>query len=351
MDIVYSEFYKVNVVGNIIEQKPLEGEFNSYIEELIKSVVADKATRQYKIRSKNTEVISCILNMISNTINEDMDDIHEFITNITNRLLRSEVALQGQLNTMGQNVKSGNLLVSIVKNEDVDDCYQCIISKVEDNGFYDSEDLKKKFGFSSEKLKIWRSTVVNVEFDEDTGDLEIGDIYVCLDKHVTYWNDSFLEIDPKLDDETNTERAYRYAEMKLKRNLKKQAPADYTTLKYQLVGIMKREGLITFTEVINSIFDGYVPAQTTVSKIHTLKEEMLKLPEEKEFDNQFNSVPNRIKTRLRDFYKVTKGISLKIDLDADNIQESITSEQGGDGLRYIKIRVTDEGTYKAFIKN
>lgn len=352
MNIICSEFYKVNIGKNIIEKKAPEGEFKAYIETLINSVIADKSTRQYKIRTNTTEVISSIFNIVRNIKNGNMEEISTDILCIVNRLLRSEIELQQQIGAMGQAVRSGNLLVSIIKKEGSEEIYQCIISKVEDNGFYDSDDLKQKYGFSSEKLKIWRSTVIEVEVDEETGSLEIGDIYVCLDKHVTYWNNTFLEIDPKLDDETNTERAYKYTELKLKRNLKKQAPADYTTLKYHLVGIMKRSGLIKYKDVINSIFDGYVPTQTTSSKLNALKEELLKLPEEKEFDNEFNSIPSCISARLKSIYKITTGISLKVDLDAgDNIQEKIISETSDDDLRYIKIRVTDDETYKAFIRD
>lgn len=358
MNILYSEFYNVNIKENKIEQKFIEEEFNGYIERLVEFVVNNKNTRQFKIQSENTEVISNTIKIakkaikkITEEITEEMNkEIHKYMEGIAKRLLKSEIELQEQLQKMGQHVKSGSLLVSIIDKDIEEGGFYCIISKVEDNGFFDRENLKLRYGFSSEVLKVWRSTIIEVEIDSELEEMFIGEIHVFLDKQVTYWTKTFLEIEEKIGDETNTTKAYKYSEMILRTNLKKQAPADYTTLKYHLIGHMKREGLFTYNTMLDEIFDTYEPTQIKKEKLKEIKEKLLKLPGDKGFDNQFNLVPKCIKARIRSIYKIATGISLKIESDATDVEKNILIEQADNGERFIKIKLTDEETYRAFKK-
>ncbi|MDA3731620.1 hypothetical protein PBV87_09045 [Niameybacter massiliensis] len=353
MNIIYSEFYNVDVKNQKIESKEIPDDFQQYISKLIESVTSNTRTRQYKTRSNTTEVINCINTMLLDVINnthENFSRTHEFIISIVNRLLRCELEAQEQIKGTGNTVLVGSLIISLVEM-DIEDkqSYMCIISKVDNNGFIDITDLKRRQGFSSEEFRIWRSTVISFEIEEDM--LILDDIYVYLDRSVSYWCNTFLEIDEKINDEVNTDLAFKSVHTALARSLKTNAPTDYTILKNHLITYMRRDVLIDYDEMINSMLDEYVPYQVEADKLAKLKSNLLNLPASKGFEKQFNSIPKRIKSRMRSVYKVSQGITLKIDFNAENIDEMISSENGHDGHHYLKIRVEDEQTYRSFIRN
>lgn len=353
MNILHSEFYNVDVKSEKIESKEITGDFQNYITMLVESVTSNTNTRQYKIRSNTTEVISCVNTMLSEIINDSHESFsrtHEHIIPIVNRLLRSEIEAQEIIERMGRSIISGSLLVSLLDMDREDSKgYLCIISKVDNNGFFDITDLKRRQGFSSEEFRIWRSTVITFEVEDD--ELVLDDIYVYLDRSVAYWCNTFLEIDEKINDENNTDLAFKNISGTLARSLKANAPTDYTILRNQLIQYMRRDVLINYDEMINFMFDEYVPYQTDASKLETLKNKLLSLPDTKGFEKQFQSVPSRITSRMRSVYKVSQGITLKVDATVDNVDEMIASEADDNGQHYLKIKVEDEQTYRSFIRN
>lgn len=353
MNIIYSEFYNVDVKNQMIEKKEIPDDFQQYITKLIESVTSNTNTRQYKIRSNTTEVINCINTMLVDIIDETHEGFsrtHEYIISIVNRLLRCELDAQEQIRGTGREIVMGSLVISLLDMDEEDkQSYMCIISKVDNNGFFDISDLKRRQGFSSEEFRIWRSTVISFELEDDA--LILDDIYVFLDRSVSYWCNTFLEIDEKINDEVNTDLAFKSVHTALARSLKTNAPTDYTILKNQLIKYMRRDVLINYDEMINSMLDEYVPYQADADKLSKLKNNLLGLPESKGFEKQFQSIPKRIKSRMRSVYKISQGITLKIDSNAENIDEMISSENGHDGYHYLKIRVEDEQTYRSFIRN
>lgn len=94
------------------------------------------------------------------------------------------------------------------------------------------------------------------------------------------------------------------------------------------------------TEVINAILD-------TQSN---LRDKLLELPDVRKFDRQFTPVPSVIKARIKREYDVYQGIKLQITDEIDKIEEVIYSERDEHGTQYLKIRTTDNVTFKRFFK-
>lgn len=65
---------------------------------------------------------------------------------------------------------------------------------------------------------------------------------------------------------------------------------------------------------------------------------------------QFTPVPSVIKARIKKEYDVYQGIKLQITDEIDKIEEVIYSERDEHGAQYLKIRTTDNVTFKRFFK-
>ena len=77
---------------------------------------------------------------------------------------------------------------------------------------------------------------------------------------------------------------------------------------------------------------------------------LLELPDVRKFDRQFTPVPSVIRARIKREYDVYQGIKLQITDEIDKIEEVIYSERDEHGTQYLKIRTTDNVTFKRFFK-
>lgn len=352
LNIIYSEFYNVDIQLNKLEQKAIKDEFNEYIGELVEFISENKSTRYFKTRSDRTQVISNMMEITRKILISEVDNLeglHTYIQEIAERLLWSEIQRQIQIEATGKKMKNGSLLFAVMKKDEADNKIFCILSKVEDNKFFDRNTLKAMYGFDGEEMKVWRSAIIELEqIEEDT--IVVNEIQVFLNGKVSYWTDTFLEIEEEINDEINTKKAFKQIDSLLRSNLKQIAPSDYTTLKYHFAGYMKKPRLITYDEMINDILSDYEPTQATKSKMLEIKDKLLELPDKKKFDKQFTSVPGSIKVYVRGEYKVAKGVSIKISDEVNNIEETIKAETLKSGERIVKIFVTEDEGFEAFFR-
>ncbi|MDE6707005.1 MAG: hypothetical protein K2K06_03085, partial [Oscillospiraceae bacterium] len=103
--------------------------------------------REYFTRSVNTEVISCVLDIVRNQIDEDF--VTSKIDYIANRLLLKEREAQTSVVHMTTNVQKGSLIQAVLY-DDENDKHIYLLAKVEHTDFVDDSDFSFKSGFSKD---------------------------------------------------------------------------------------------------------------------------------------------------------------------------------------------------------
>lgn len=84
MEIVNQTIRIIDYENNAVYKRDTPDEFSDYVRQLITYINNNTSIREYCTRSVNTEVISCILDIINNQIDE------EFITK-KNRFYRKKI--------------------------------------------------------------------------------------------------------------------------------------------------------------------------------------------------------------------------------------------------------------------
>jgi hypothetical protein len=101
-------------------------------------------------------------------------------------------------------------------------------------------------------------------------------------------------------------------------------------------------------DFIDNAIGNYLPFDSELD-MTVLKSKITELPtkQRSQFDNQFNIIKQKIKARFHDTVRLTDQIDLRIKEDYP--ENTIVSEIGDDGLKYVKIK-SEEG-YKYFKKS
>ena len=171
--------------------------------------------------------------------------------------------------------------------------------------------------------------------------------FTIYDNSAKYWAENFLEVSEKRNDSTNTKNACDAIEYELKRSVKLKSLSDYYNLRNSLIRKLKTSQQINYSDLINGLFDDYVPDEAELN-MDAIKQKFLELPEKKNFDRQFNSVPSAIKKRCKLNFKVTPSIDLKINESIGNYRESVVSTTDSQGKKYLLIECREDKTYEAF---
>lgn len=346
MDVISKSIYLINNSDEQIETRTIPEAFNKYLENLINDINETTSVRKYKPRSQTTHVISLVKNTILETklSDETKEQVEQNFRGIAEKLLQKEIEAQEQVNKLNIQIKRGSLVQALLREES-SSTYIYLIAKVEHSEWIDDRDFMSKTGFPRNKRNIWKSCIFECS-DEDNVTVDSAKIYV--DGSAKYWHDGFLELDQMVNDEVNTDRAFKNIESILSRQIKIKSPNDYTVLRNSTIGYFRSNRHIDYTVMIDSIFMQYEPNNLTKEDISNLKLKLYELPNKKNFDCQFNSRPEVINARIRKIYPVTTGIELKITSHIDNIKETIQAIEESNGDKYIKIKATDSSTFNAF---
>ena len=340
MNIINRSIHVIDYENNTIHARDIPATFDAYVAELISHINGNTTVRDYKTRSRQTEVISSALGVLSNRTNPTL--IQELTTSIANRLLRKEVEAQSHITRLNTNVQKGSLIQALLYNEQAEK-YIYLLAKVEHSTFVDDIDFSFKTGFSKDKKTIWKSCLIDMSSDSETLTAK-----VYSNTAAKFWSDDFLELDEMNSDEFNTLNSFRAIEAVLNTNLRGVATKDHTVIRNSFIAYYKSKEHIDFPEMVDSILGHYDPIDVDVSKISSIKEKLLHLPEKKRFDPQFESTPKVINARIRKIYDVNNGIQLRI-LDAiENLEDTIVAIQEPDGTRYLKIKTNNDNTYHYF---
>lgn len=202
MEIIMQTIRIIDYENNKVVNRDIPDAFSDYVRQLIAYVDSNTSIRGYRTRSINTEVISCVLDIVKNQIDEDlMTDRMNFIAQ---RLLLKEREAQKTISNMDTNVQKGSLIQALLYDEDKDSSMY-LLAKVEHTDFVDDTDFSFKSGFSKDTKKIWKSCIFNIE-DIDA-DMFTAKVYSNTQQNIGMI--VFLELEQVLSDEVNTEKAFR----------------------------------------------------------------------------------------------------------------------------------------------
>ena len=341
MLIVNKSIRIIDYENNRLLTRETPASFNEYVSELILHINTNTSVREYKTRSRLTEVIGSILNIFIN--NTDIDIVLSRTNVIANRLLNKEIDTQGRIGHLETNVQKGSLIQALLYNDE-ENTYAYLLAKVEHSDFVDDSDFSFKTGFSKDKKTIWKSCL----FDLVDPESEEFHAKVYSNTGAKFWSDDFLELDEMISDETNTLKAFKAIDATLNQNLRGMVTPDHTIIRNAIISYFKSNEHIDYPIMIETVLGQYDPVDLDVGKVQSIKEKMLELPEKKKFDQQFRSVSKVINARIKKIYKVNEGIELKITDAVVDISNTISAYRDPDGTQYIKIKTNNEDTFQRF---
>jgi len=304
MEIIKRSIHIIDYEANQVLSRETPASFDEYVSELILHINNNDSVRQYKTRSKQTEIISSILSFSPELEAENFDDDDNFnfsMNIIAERLLREEREAQERISRTKTSIKKGSLLQVLFRNEDE---YSYLLAKVNHDEFFDDNDFISKTGFPKDKKNIWKSCLIALS------DLDANEFYakVYSDTQAKFWNDGFLELDEVVKDEENTERAFKAIDTTLNRNFsgKSKSSVDKTIIRNAFVSYFKSNDHIDYNSMITTILGNYQPTDVEQSKIEELKDKISELPEKRNFDRQFTSISRVINARIRQKYIIAE---------------------------------------------
>ena len=150
MEIVMQTIRIIDYENDEIYVRDVPEAFSNYVRQLITYINNNNSIRSYRTRSVNTEVISCVLDIVRNQIDEEF--VIGKIDFIANRLLLKEREAQNVVSHMDTNVQKGSLIQALL-HDDLQDKYMYLLAKVEHTDFVDDSDLSFKSGFSKDMKK------------------------------------------------------------------------------------------------------------------------------------------------------------------------------------------------------
>lgn len=346
--VIYKSFYNIDIRNSNVKKIQIPEDF-VFFDEYIDFAVQNENIKLYAIRNDNTTVVHCISCIVSllaqgENISSNCDEqIKQYASSIADKLLAEEQNVQQDIEHLGSQIKKGNLLMVVDKNED--DEYLFVIAKVDNSIWYDSESLAKNYGFSGEKKNIWKSAAFSLIVNN--GEVSFDAVKVYVDTDAKYWATHFLELTEQRNDHTNTHAAANYMDISLKRTVKKVSEKDYYLLRNSLIQRFKVPHLVNYAELVSELLDGYVPEEPELD-IDKVKNSLLELPEKKKFDTQFYADPTAVSKRSYTKFIVNEGIELRVSDERTDFIQFIRSREDASGRRFLEIECQDEKTFGFF---
>lgn len=285
MDYMFKSVHKIDYDAESFVEVELQPNFDNFVTELLMNINDNVVNKAYVPSSQSTQVVTDIRSIFSLIEIDEIEPeglnmrVKVYADDIAQRLFDKEKLKQEQIYHMGQNVKKGSLIQAAIKNGDN---YSYLLAKVEHSSFVDDSDFSFKSGFSSEQKKIWKTCIFNCSIENEIVTIDEAKIYV--NNSGKYWADDFLELKELSTDAQNTKRAFNAIDSILIKEVKKNAPGDYTVIRNTFVGYMKRERQLDYNEMVSEILDNYDADTLSQENICELKNKLIELPEKKKFD-------------------------------------------------------------------
>lgn len=309
-------------------------EFNEYLHKILITMANNKIVKNYKSKAETTQVLTCIKNIINNQ--NEPTNCEQFFESISTRLLEKEISAQNKIEKMEKSVQVGSLIQALFYDGD-NQRYMFLLAKVAHVVFVNQVGLSDSRGFPKD-IKVYKSATF---FIDETSNEELG-VQLHQDTITKYWYDEFLELIELTNDEENTKNAFNAIDGFLNRRIKRNYPEDRAFLRNSFIHYFRTNATMDYDSMINDIFNDYSPINESFPR-DEFKNGLLKLPEKKKFERNFQVVADIVKARIRTNYEVYPGIRLTVSENREVI-ETYTEE----GKKYLKIQVTDETTYLEF---
>ena len=343
MTIIKKTIHIIDYEGSQVIPRETPVAFETYVADLISHISSNDSVREYKTRSNATEVIGSVLTLCAELDNFEI--VSAKMEGIARRLLLKETEAQELIARTSTNVQKGSLVQALLL-DDNNDGYVYLLAKVEHSEWVDDTDFSFKTGFSKDKKTLWKSCLIDIA---DLGAIEFQ-AKIYSNTVAKYWSDGFLEFDEMNSDETNTTRAFKAIEATLNHNFKGTSSPDHMLIRNDFIGYFRHNEHIDYPSMVNSILENYQPVDPeymTQEKITNIRIKLLEQPQKRHFDNQFSSISGVINARIKKVFPITDGIDLKVNRDINDLPSTIQSIEEN-GVKYIRVRTTNDATYRKF---
>lgn len=325
MEIKNIFLHHVDVKANKVTPIEIRDDYedlNTYIEGLVKDILDNPNRRFYNWKDGNTEVKSSLPHLKNNSV-----EVETFVLGNAKRLLEKEVKAQELMRSRLPDVEiqRGSLLHFSIEDGST---HQTIICKVEHDEVVSEIDFELIRGLNTRK-KLFKAILVHYDMN---GTITHNYVY---DKAPTkYWWDDFLELEPIITDEENTENALNEIDKCLTRY--KKYYVDYIILRNSFLGHFRNKDTLNFTDLVDDVFTNYTPLNEKFPK-QRLLDSINKLPSKNIFDTSFPIIKSKINKRKKTSIRLANNLFLNIDDYVNELKNLISLEKEG-GNKFVKIK-------------
>lgn len=318
--------FKINIeFGTSISIDPKEfgNDLDEYLKDLVNLTITNSGGRQFKFDRATLE-IPTLINQIVNGQN-----FSTVGSGIAERLLKVETEAQTKMDKLGVQIQKGIL---VLVHLEIDGEERIVFCKADDTEYLNEQDFKKARGLPIEK-KIFKAFDCKIDNAKNISAVKVLDTFPRMSK---YWWSTFLELTEVYDDIYNTKNAFQAIDVDIFNKIKKKYPQDHTHLRNSAVRYFRAAESFEMEDFIKNAIGDYSPIDTSL-KMDDVKKEIRDLPTKRKFDPQFDIVKSEITARFKSNISLTPQIDLIIKEDID-LKGTITTEEGKDGKKYVKIR-------------
>lgn len=347
MEILYRSLHNLDLRMDDPVRKEIPSDFDSYITEYIRFATAEnKTSKMYFVPDHNTTVMHCVADMAADIIrqgNRAADETLplELSNSIARKLFAIEQATQERMEHL-TSLQRGSIVQALILE---DGEYQFIIAKVEHSEWYNGETLAKNFGFPGENKRVWKSAVINLSVEGVN--IVHGNVKVFSNTGAQYWTKDFLEVREANSDKVNTEEVLKIVNQELKRSVKGKSLYDYYNLKNSLNHALQSDQMISYPDLIGSLFDAYQPTEPSINKAD-IRVKLLGKVSSGRFDTQFHADPSVVKKNSRIKYRVNEYVNLMVLEAQSDRRDLIKAEKLVTGEKMLIIPCDDNDTFMSF---
>lgn len=343
--ILYKAFHTIDVDSGSCCRRSIPQDFSEFIKEYAAYAVGNDTVKYFTVKSEATQAAQCVKRLVGTVIEakaetEEIGKVLDASADaIADKLVCEECKAQEKIKGMGKRIKKGSLVQAFLRTEEGE--YLYIIAKVEHTEFFDGISLRRSFGFPREKKSVWKSAVFSLNVEQP---ISFGVVRIYTDNDAKYWAADFLELAEQRTDAYNTLTAYLAVDRELKRLMKDKSKRDYWLLNNTVYQAMRSSRRIDYPNMINDLLESYQPENRELN-MDKLRKRLLELPEKKNFDSQFDSVPEALARKRQFRFPVTNGVELRIEESIEDKEIEAFSDENGN--RFIRIKCDDNSTYQA----
>lgn len=349
MEILYRSLHNLDLSMEDPVRKEIPSDFDSYIAEYVHfAATENKTSKMYSVLDHNTTVMHCIADLTADIIqqgNKAADETlaTELSDSIARKLFAIEQATQARMEHL-TNLQRGSIVQALISE---DGEYEFIIAKVEHSEWYNGETLVKNFGFPGENKRVWKSAVIDLSVEGAA--ITHGNVKVFSNTGAQYWTRDFLEVKEANLDKVNTEEVLKIVNQELKRSVKGKSLYDYYNLKNSLNHALQSDQMISYPDLIGSLFDAYQPTEPSVNK-EDIRVKLLSYADSGRFDTQFHADPSVVKKNSRIKFPVNKYVNLMVLEAQPDREDLIKAEKLFTGEKVLIISCEEDDTFLSFYK-